>query len=237
MKRILVSWIGGNDLKGTEGTGRGPIFSTLSVQSFDRIELLYNYPAKEVKSYLKWLKPQFDVSINAREINLSSPVHLGEIYQSAESLLAELSRDKKCEIHILLSPGTPSMQAVWILLGKTRYPATFWQSSVEQGVEQATIPFGITAEYVPTADKISEQAISRLAAAEVPVDAAFDDIITQNPDMKALKVQATVLAEREVPVLIYGKTGTGKELFARAIHNASKPSSKPFVAVISAATG
>lgn len=49
--------------------------------------------------------------------------------------------------------------------------------------------------------------------------------------MQSLKSQAQILAEREVPVLIYGETGTGKELFARAIHNASERSSKPFIAV------
>nr|WED69171.1 sigma-54 factor interaction domain-containing protein [Pectobacterium colocasium] len=49
--------------------------------------------------------------------------------------------------------------------------------------------------------------------------------------MQYLKMQAQILAEREVPVLIYGETGTGKELFARAIHNASHRASKPFVPV------
>lgn len=234
MERTLVSWIGGHDLKSidAEGVDRGPIFSTLSAHSFDYVELVYNYPKKDVEPYLVWLKQQTGMRINARSVDLSSPIHFGEIYKNAEALLAEvIGSDNTRELHILLSPGTPAMQAVWILLAKTRYMATFWQSSREQGVEQAVIPFDIAAEYLPAADKLSAATLSRLAAAEVPIDAAFDDIITHNPRMQTLKSQATVLAEREVPVLIYGETGTGKELFARAIHNASKRADKPFIAV------
>jgi transcriptional regulator with PAS, ATPase and Fis domain len=233
MEQVLVSWIGGNDLKGTglDTVDFGPIHNTLSAQSFDRVELLYNYPSKDVKPYLQWLKQQISVDIKDREISLSSPIHFGEIYKNTNSLLAELTDNNKCDLHILLSPGTPAMQAVWILLAKTRYPATFWQSSREQGVEQVVVPFDIAAEYVPTADKISSKAISKLATVVVPVDAAFDDIITQNPLMQELKAQATVLADRDVPVLIYGESGTGKELFARAIRNASHRSTKPFVTV------
>ncbi len=232
MKRVLVSWIGGHDLKsvGAEGVERGPLISTLAEQEFDQVELLFNYPEREVKPYLKWLRKQSASSVKARYIKLSSPIHFGEIYQAAEALLDELASDT-LDLHILLSPGTPAMQAVWILLAKTRYHATFWQSSKEQGVQETVVPFDIAAEYLPAADNISSEAIRRLSAAAVPVDAAFDDIVTQNPQMQELKIQATVLADRDVPVLIYGESGTGKELFARAIHNASSRSEKEFVPV------
>jgi sigma54-dependent transcription regulator len=127
MEQVLISWIGVNDLKGTglDTVDFGPIHNTLSAQSFDRVELLYNYPSKDVKPYLQWLKQQISVDIKDREIRLSSPIHFGEIYKNTNSLLAELTDNNKCDLHILLSPGTPAMQAVWILLAKTRYPATF----------------------------------------------------------------------------------------------------------------
>lgn len=112
------------------------------------------------------------------------------------------------------APGTPVMQAVWVLLGKTRYPCRFYQSSLEQGVEEVNIPFQLSAEYIPAAGSIDSAKISRLAESAAPIDAAFDNIVTQNPRMQSLKAQAQILAEREVPVLIYGETGTGKELFA-----------------------
>jgi len=47
--------------------------------------------------------------------------------------------------------------------------------------------------------------------------------------MERLKQQAAVVAQRDLPVLIYGETGTGKELFAKAIHNTSPRSLKALV--------
>ncbi|WP_460804828.1 sigma-54 interaction domain-containing protein [Microbulbifer agarilyticus] len=163
--------------------------------------------------------------------SLSSPVNFAEIYQSAEAVLSRIAMEPDTQLNILLSPGTPAMQAVWILLGKTRFPVTFWQSSLEEGVRKVDIPFEISAEYVPTAQDVGSLAISELSAGSAPANAAFADILTQNPKMERLKVQASILASREVPVLIYGESGTGKELFARAIHNASARAERPFVAV------
>ena len=59
---------------------------------------------------------------------------------------------------------------------------------------------------------------------------SFLDIIGENRTMLELKNIALKAAETSAPVLIYGETGTGKELFVHAIHNASKRKSKPFIA-------
>ncbi|WP_290525798.1 sigma 54-interacting transcriptional regulator [Alcanivorax sp.] len=233
--RVLVSWIGGNDLKAPfskegEEHAFGPVASTLKEQAFDAVELLYNYPEDQVRPYLEWLQEQVETPINARSIPLSSPVNFGEIYVQANQQLSRLSAEG-CELSILLSPGTPAMQAVWILLGKTRYPCAFYQSSLEQGVQAVDIPFELSAEYLPAAKEIGSTKLSQLAAANAPIDAAFDNIVTRNPHMQSLKAQAQILADREVPVLIYGETGTGKELFARAIHNAGDRANMPFIPV------
>lgn len=228
--RVLISWIGGNDLKALDGQSLGPIAATIEASTFDIVELLYNYPEEQVQHYLAWLAERVNSSIQAHAVKLSSPVNFGEIYQEADKHLAEL-KSGAIELSILLSPGTPAMQAVWILLGKTRYPCRFYQSSVEQGVQEVDIPFNLSAEYIPAARELNSSKLSLLAATEVPIDAAFDNIITRNPQMQTLKAQAQILSEREVPVLIYGETGTGKELFARAIHNASDRSNKPFIAL------
>lgn len=233
-ERVLVSWVGGHDIKGRLNTGiaRGPVFSTVREKPFDRVELLYNYPEDEVNPFIAWLREEIPIPVKSRYVELSSPIHFGEIYQASNEFLASLGSDRpEIELHILLSPGTPAMQAVWLLLAKTRYKATFWQSSIEGGVVEAHIPFEIAAEYVPAAEKLSNEKLSHLATGSVPSSAAFDDIVTQNPIVRELKERATALARMDVAVLIEGESGTGKELFARAIHNASSRANKSFVAV------
>lgn len=59
---------------------------------------------------------------------------------------------------------------------------------------------------------------------------AFEDIIGNDPQMTALKELARKAAAWDAAVLIYGETGTGKELFAHAIHSASPRADQPFIA-------
>ena len=58
----------------------------------------------------------------------------------------------------------------------------------------------------------------------------FDDIITKNEEMKCNIEKAKMIANSTSPVLVYGETGTGKELFVQAIHNYSKRHNEPFIA-------
>lgn len=56
-------------------------------------------------------------------------------------------------------------------------------------------------------------------------------IVTRNPLMLRLLEQAGMVAQSDVSVLINGQSGTGKEIVAQAIHNASPRHDKPFVAI------
>ncbi len=63
----------------------------------------------------------------------------------------------------------------------------------------------------------------------------FGDIITRSTALKKVIKQARQFAQAEAAVVITGETGTGKEMFAQSIHNASLRKSGPFVAVNCAA--
>jgi two-component system response regulator GlrR len=57
------------------------------------------------------------------------------------------------------------------------------------------------------------------------------EIITRNAAMKEVMQQTKMVAATDARVLITGDSGTGKELLAKAIHNASERRNKPFVAI------
>jgi len=56
-------------------------------------------------------------------------------------------------------------------------------------------------------------------------------IITKNDEMKMLLQDARRIADSQASVFIHGASGTGKELFARYIHNNSRRKDKPFIAI------
>lgn len=58
----------------------------------------------------------------------------------------------------------------------------------------------------------------------------FEDIITVHSEFNRVKAIAMKAAATDIAILIYGETGTGKELLTQAIHNSSKRKNKPFIA-------
>ncbi len=63
----------------------------------------------------------------------------------------------------------------------------------------------------------------------------FDDVIGTSESIVKTKFILNKMASTESPVLLIGETGTGKELFAHSVHNASKRRDQPFVAINCAA--
>lgn len=58
----------------------------------------------------------------------------------------------------------------------------------------------------------------------------FEDILTKNEEMKENIHKCKMVANSISSVLVYGETGTGKELFVQSIHNYSYRKNKPFIA-------
>lgn len=59
----------------------------------------------------------------------------------------------------------------------------------------------------------------------------FDSILGTSPVILSLKKEATRAAATSFPVLITGESGTGKDMFAQAIHNASPRRLHPFIRI------
>lgn len=71
----------------------------------------------------------------------------------------------------------------------------------------------------------------KAAAPVVGKQYSFDTIIGQSPAIQEAIVLARKVAATDVPVLLTGETGTGKEVFAQSIHQHSSRSDKAFVAI------
>jgi len=60
---------------------------------------------------------------------------------------------------------------------------------------------------------------------------AFARILGSDPGLERAKMLTERFAATDLPVLLLAETGTGKELFARALHDASKRRANPFIAL------
>ena len=59
----------------------------------------------------------------------------------------------------------------------------------------------------------------------------FSDILGRSPAIRDAKRLSENFADAQFTVMLYGETGTGKEMFAQSIHNASPRRDGPFVAI------
>lgn len=236
MKRILFAWLGNTDLNaalGDEKAGIGPIGQAVSQRKFDQVILLNNHPKTKADAYAKWLRTLRKLQVEIHSESLSRPNNYEEIYRAAirvaEKTLERSS--EKLELTFHLSPGTPAMTAIWIILAKTRFPANLIETSVQEGIRDTAIPFEIAAEFIPDLLREPDRILRERTAAQPPDAPEFSLILHKSHQMESLINQAQKVAVRSVPVLIEGESGTGKELLARAIHNASPRKNREFVPV------
>lgn len=235
-KDRLLAWIGMTDLKvarGELGSSLGPIGQAIKKRRFEEVHLLSDHDRKADAAYLDWLATQSDVAVKVHSVKLSGPTEFGEIFEAARTVIRKVkaAHGETLPLVYHLSPGTPAMAAVWILLAKTSEPAELIESSPEKGVRTVAMPFDISAEYTPAVVRQQDDVITRITQGLPPESPEFGEIIHRCKPMKHVVAQARRLAIHDVPVLIQGESGTGKELLARAIHTGSPRKSGPFVPV------
>ncbi len=231
----LFAWLGNSDLRAAEdglGTDFGPILMALGTGAYDRLVLLSDHGQQRTRSFVAWLSGKFTGATDVRYASLRSPTNFEDIYVAAnEAVSATLSSSPELQMTFHVSPGTPAMASVWVLLAKAKYGASLIESSREHGVRPVVVPFDLAAEFLPVASKQADEALAHLVQGLPPAAPEFANIIHRCSAMKRVVAMAQRLALRDLPVLIQGESGTGKELFARAIHASSKRKDAPFVAV------
>lgn len=239
VKSWLVAWIGKMDhecSEGRHGVDAGPIATALQgSQRYDRVYLLTNYDFERSKRYCTWLEHKtgyLPSVVDLYQIDLFSPIDYGEIYTQVCTNLSGAGLPRvDVELTFHLSPGTPAMAAIWIILAKTRFPAKLIQTSRERGLESVDFFFDLASDFLPEYLRRSGERVVRLSDAVSTQVPEFNKIVHKSQAVADQIALARRMAGYEVPVLILGETGTGKELFAEAIHAASPRVGKPFIAV------
>lgn len=236
MKDVLISWIGATDLRVMQegaANGAGPVAQAVTEKEYSAIILVSDYPEEKIRPFLNWLQPQSPAEIILHKVALSSPTDFEDIYRAAtkniDFAIDKFGKEAKLTFH--LSPGTPAMAAVWIILGKTKYPARLIESSLQYGVKTVSIPFDLAADFHPSHLVMQDSTLKRMAFGSFAEPAEFKDIICRSEIMHRVISRANQAAARSVPVLIEGESGTGKELLAQAIHRASPRSDEAFVVI------
>ncbi|MGF6097740.1 sigma 54-interacting transcriptional regulator [Pseudomonas sp. 18175] len=129
----------------------------------------------------------------------------------------------------VLNHGRPVRGAL-ISLGRLSLTLSIAPITLDNQVIGAVATLQNQTEITAIERKMRRQ-LARLHLAEK----TFDDIIGSSPALAKAKRLALTYAAVDSTVMIEGETGTGKELFAQSIHNASRRKNGPFVAINCAA--
>jgi hypothetical protein len=181
--RRLVCWIGNADLlamanelppaekdrvltalkaRDNPGAKTGPIRTLLTNEAFDEIHLLSNYQPFLAEYFVRWLGSLACI----HQIEIASPTDYASIFRAVDTTLASIVKEPAgpgAELCIHLSPGSPAMVAIWVLLGKSRYPATFFQTH-EGRAWKTEIPFDLAFDFVPELLQSSDLSFQHLAS-------------------------------------------------------------------------
>lgn len=136
------------------------------------------------------------------------------------SLLDEAKRLNRAEYFIVITGYSTVKSAVTAMkLGAFDYlPKPFLEDQMVLSVERAVEKKRLLEENV----RLRKELVDRFS---------FSNIIGEDPKMLKVFEQIARVAPTDATVLIYGEHGTGKELFARAIHAHSQRATRPFIAI------
>jgi len=142
--------------------------------------------------------------------------------------VTEVIPDAGC--HHLLRTGRPELGAVFEI-GRVKVVGNRVPIVVDRKIEGVVTTF----QKIDVLQKIESKVRRKLSHKGLTARHSFVDIIGKSEVLASTVGLAKDYAAIDSTVMIYGRTGTGKEIFAQAIHNASRRRNEPFVAINCAA--
>ncbi len=130
----------------------------------------------------------------------------------------------------LLRTGKPELGAV-LEIGTAKVVANRVPIIVDGKIEGVVTTF----QKLDVLQKIESNVRRKLSDKGLSARYRFEDIIGKSDALRNTITLAREYGSIDSTILIYGRTGTGKEIFAQAIHNGSKRRNEPFVAISCAA--
>lgn len=227
---ILLTWLGNKDLDNMELDQSAAIvtLATKSSQPFNKIVILSNQQEQKWHRFELFVqkrmatigRPAEDIKIYNADI--VSPIDYSSIATVTEKWISKLSEEAD-SLCINLTSGTPAMTTLSVLIGKGKANTQFVQTTPKNEMIYVDIPIDFGQEYVKSASKN----IANTATSEPKIEQAFSKLTAKSVQMQNVVNKAKKIAASEVPALILGETGTGKELMATAIHKGSLRANKP----------
>ena len=164
----------------------------------------------------------------ALSANRNACVQLGlSLAEAASSNFEEIFRQpvRSALDHAMLKAGTP------LALSSLRGVKLFARVIPGQAMKAPLRVF----TYPRADESAAPRTASTCATARGPRVSALDRLDTGDPQVHTVIQKVRRVLGKDIPVLIHGETGAGKELLARAIHDDGPRHEKPFVAVNCAA--
>jgi transcriptional regulator with GAF, ATPase, and Fis domain len=154
--------------------------------------------------------------------------------RGAEPVLAVVP-PKPIKSDVLLGPLALSDDRFGVLVLVAQYGAAFQPEHIEL-MQVLLEPFAVALENDRRVTEIA--ALREVAEADKHMllkrlgrDKLGDTIVGVGTGLRGVMERIELVSKSDVPVLIFGETGSGKEVVARAIHNGSPRAERPFIRV------